>query len=66
MELLAQPGQLLPALIGVGLLLVALLVVLYFFRGVIRATKACLILAFAGVLVLLLIAGVLVLSSGVL
>ena len=66
MGLPAQPGELLPALIGVGLLLVALLVLLYFFRGVIRATKACLILAFAGVLVLLLIAGVLVLSSGIL
>jgi hypothetical protein len=66
MELPAQPGELLAALIGVGLLLAALLVVLYFFRGVIRVTKACLILVLAGVLVLLLIAGVLVLSSGVL
>jgi hypothetical protein len=66
MELPAQPGEFLPALFGVGLLLVAMLVVLYFFRGLIRTTKACLILAFAGVLVLLLIAGVLVLSSSLL
>jgi hypothetical protein len=64
MGLPAQPGELLPALIGAGLLLVVMLVVLYFFRGVIKVTKACLILALAGVLVLLLIAGVLILSSG--
>ena len=65
MDLPVQPGELLPALIGVGLLLVAMLVVLYFLRGVIRASKACLILAFAGVLVLLVIGGVLVLFAGV-
>jgi hypothetical protein len=65
MGLPAQPGGLLPALLGVGLLLVAMLVVLYFFRGVIKVTKGCLILAFVGILVLLVIAAVLVLSAGV-
>lgn len=63
MEFSARAIDLLPALIGIGLLLVAMLVVLYFFRGLIRTTKACLVVAFLGVLVLLAIAAALILLA---
>jgi hypothetical protein len=63
MEEAGQAATLLPTLIGVGLLLVAMLVVLYFFRGLIRTTKACLILAFLGVLALVAVAAFIILSA---
>ena len=51
--------------VSISAVLVALLVVLYFLRGVIRVGKACLIVALVGVLVLLVVGGVLVLLAGV-
>lgn len=58
-----QELSLLPALLGIGLLLVALLVLVYFFRGVIRTTKGCLVVVILGVLLLVLAAvGIILLS----